>query len=128
MSVLEASSLGLPLVLRSITSLASLGLPGLERSVAGMATRIAELQEPGAWHAAHQESLAAGGRHSRAVQGEQLRDAYERACATGPTEAVVPVELRPVGRPDQLHGQHARRSPGLPAGHRARDMRSVVGS
>lgn len=77
-SILEAASLGLPLVLRSIPPLASLSLPGRQNTVVGLARRIASLTQPDFWLEAQIDSFRVSDEHSIAQQGDKLRTAYER--------------------------------------------------
>jgi glycosyltransferase involved in cell wall biosynthesis len=84
-SVLEAASLGLPLVLRAIPTLESLSLPGLCADVVAIAERIALLHDSEYWWRERLQSLELSERHSRHVQGDQLRSAYAQVTrsATG---------------------------------------------
>jgi glycosyltransferase involved in cell wall biosynthesis len=81
-TVLEAASLGLPLVLRAIPTLESLALPGLCADVDAIAERIAVLHDAEYWRRARLESLEVGERHSRRIQGDQLRSAYAQVTRT----------------------------------------------
>ncbi len=108
-SILEACSLGLPLVLRSIPPLDSLDLPGRETSVVGLAHRISSLARPAAWHRAQAESIDAMGQHSLDLQGTRLRQAYGRAVGTKTVG-----DISHVANPDIL----AAIGPGAPGAER----------
>lgn len=77
-SILEATALGLPMAGRAIDPLESLGVPGLDRSVARIGQRLVQLTTPEGWKAAQRESDEFNQRHTKAIQGRQLRDAYAR--------------------------------------------------
>lgn len=85
-SILEAASLGLPLVLRAIPTLESLALPGICADVVATAERIALLHDAETWWRASMESLELTERHSRQVQGDQLRGAYAQVTRGAHTD------------------------------------------
>ena len=90
-TILEAAGLGLPLVIRSIPSLDSLQLPGTCDDVPALAARVAALGDPAAWRRAQGESAHVVERHSRALQGAQLRAAYRTLpLRTGAADAREP--------------------------------------
>lgn len=83
-TVLEAAGLGLPMVIRSIPSLNSLRLPGTRAGAAAIGRRLVALQDADVWQGAQADSARLLDRHSRLLQGRQLRAAY-RQLAVRPT-------------------------------------------
>jgi glycosyltransferase involved in cell wall biosynthesis len=88
-SILEAANLGLPLVLRGIPTLESLALPGICADVVATAERIAVLHDAETWWRASLESLELTERHSRQVQGDQLRSAYAQVIRGTPGDRLT---------------------------------------
>lgn len=80
-SILEATSVGLPVAARGIPTLVSLGVPGTTRTAADLAGRVLALADPDLWAAEQRRSLHFAATHSPELQEEQLRTAYRLARA-----------------------------------------------
>ncbi|NYJ01423.1 glycosyltransferase involved in cell wall biosynthesis [Nocardioides thalensis] len=80
-SILEATSVGLPVAARGIPTLVSLGVPGTTPTAADLAGRILALADPDAWAAEQRRSLLFAAAHSPELQEERLRTAYRLARA-----------------------------------------------
>lgn len=80
-SILEATSVGLPVAARGIPTLVSLGVPGTARTAADLAGRILALADPDTWAAEQRRSLLFAAAHSPELQEERLRTAYRLARA-----------------------------------------------
>lgn len=77
-SLLEAAALGLPIAARDLPSLRSLAVPGTSATAAGLAGRVADLQDPDRWLVARQASLELSAAHSVEEQRAGLLSAYDR--------------------------------------------------
>lgn len=75
-SILEAAAVGLPVLARSIPTLASLAVPGLAATPEELAAGLAALGEPAAWTAARDRSVAFSARHTATDQRAGLASAY----------------------------------------------------
>ncbi|MBU2696848.1 glycosyltransferase family 4 protein [Pimelobacter sp. 30-1] len=80
-SIIEAATVGLPIVARRIPTLESLGVPGLAASPEDLALRVAGLLDPGQWSAEQVSSLAFAADHSASAQRRRLGTAYQHTPA-----------------------------------------------
>lgn len=104
-SIFEAATLGLPLVVRGIPPLASLDLPGLAGSVKDLAEGIARLRSWDCWDAAQAASLELAARHSPESQARHLNLAYARVVgAPAPVRSQTP-QLPPANLADPHHAR-----------------------